>query len=264
MKPAALTIAGSDPSGGAGLQADLKTFHQLGVYGMSAVTLLTVQNTLGVEAVEVLRPQLVVAQIDAVVRDIPPAAAKTGALGSAEVIEAVAGRARSFAFPLVVDPVMVSKHGDPLLADPAVRVLVERLLPLAAIVTPNRSEARVLSGIEVTGVESAAEAAKAIALLGARAVVIKGIVEGQECVDLLWTGTEVISLALPLLRTRSTHGSGCTFSAAIAAGLALGSGLEEAVGRAKRYVHRAIAEAPGRGGGVGPLEHHAGTEPHVG
>ncbi|MFZ9916565.1 MAG: bifunctional hydroxymethylpyrimidine kinase/phosphomethylpyrimidine kinase, partial [Phycisphaerales bacterium] len=148
--PVALTIAGSDPSGGAGLQADLKTFHRHGVYGESVVTLLTVQNTRAVSAIEFVDPGFVVAQIDAVVGDIPPAAAKTGALGRADIIEAVAARAKEFRFPLVVDPVMVSKHGAPLIADDAVDALVRRLLPLATVVTPNMAEAARLSGIEVT------------------------------------------------------------------------------------------------------------------
>src|SRR5690606_3000952 len=174
MVPIALTIAGSDPSGGAGIQADLKTFHQHGVYGTAVITLLTVQNTRGVTAVETMRPELVRDQVRAVIDDVPPVAAKTGALGSAGVVRAAAELAAGFSFPLVVDPVMISKHGAPLLDDEAAEALTRELLPRAFLVTPNAPEAEVLSGIHVHDRESAADAARAIAERGPRAVLVKG------------------------------------------------------------------------------------------
>lgn len=179
MTPVALTIAGSDPSGGAGLQADLKTFHQHGVFGTSVVTLLTVQNTQRVTAVEVLSPQFVVAQLGAVLEDIPPAAAKTGALGSEVLIEAVAARAEHFDFPLVVDPVMISKHGDSLIDQSAVELLKLKLLPHAFLVTPNWHEAQRLSGCQIADVASMEKAAATIAKMGAANVLIKcGCIDG--------------------------------------------------------------------------------------
>src|SRR5436190_8892124 len=180
--PAALTIAGSDPSGGAGIQADLKTFHQFGVYGTAAVTLITVQNTMRVDRIECLDPELVRAQIRAVLEDIPPAAAKTGALGSREIVEAVAGEAAAFSFPLVVDPVMVSKHGLPLVAEEAKSALIRLLMPRAFLVTPNVPEA-----VALTGTEDMRRAALVLADMGARAVLIKGGHLAGDAVDLLWT-----------------------------------------------------------------------------
>ncbi len=258
-RPAALTIAGSDPSGGAGLQADLKTFHQFGVYGEAAVTLVTVQNTAGVTAVELLRPELVAAQIEAVVSDIPPQAAKTGALGNAALIEAIAHAAASFPFPLVVDPVMISKHGAPLLDDAAAHVLKQALLPLAALLTPNLSEASALTGRQVSTVEAMRDAARALAGAGAKNVLVKGGHLSGPAVDVLFTDGRFLELPAPRIQTPHTHGTGCTYSAAITALLALGVPLVPAVEQAKRWITRAIETNPGFGHGAGPLNHFAPT-----
>ena len=251
---AALTIAGSDPSGGAGLQADLKTFHQHGVYGMAAVTLLTVQNTVGVSDVAVMDPNLVVRQIEAVVSDIPPAAAKTGALGGSDMIEAVAESAGRFAFPLVVDPVMASKHGHALLDDDAVEVLRARLLPKAFIVTPNIHEAARLTGLPCASVDAMEQAAHVLHEMGATHVVVKGGALGGEAMDVLLSDGAVTRLPGARIDSGATHGSGCVFAAAITARLALGRSVADAVAGAKRFVAEAIAGAPGLGGGIGPLD----------
>lgn len=257
MRPIALTIAGSDPSGGAGIQADLKTFHQFGVYGEAVVTLLTVQNSVRVTRVVVMAPALVEEQIDAVLQDIPPAAAKTGALGSAEVVRAVAEAASRFSFPLVVDPVMISKHGAPLLAEDAVTVLRECLLPRAILLTPNVPEAEALARRPIHSPDEARAAARQIREMGARAVLIKGGHKDGDATDLLLDSAGFAEFPAPRIETRHTHGTGCTYSAAIAAGLAHGLGLRDAVGRAKRFVHEAIRTAPGLGSGCGPVNHHA-------
>jgi hydroxymethylpyrimidine/phosphomethylpyrimidine kinase len=253
MPPIALTIAGSDPGGGAGIQADLKTFHQLGVYGTSAITLVTVQNTVRVSRVELLVASLVAEQIDAVLEDLPPSAIKTGALGSAEIVEAVASRA--FKGPLVVDPVTISKHGYPLLNSAARDAMRTLLLPRAALVTPNLDEAAQLTGIAVDCPESMKEAARRIADLGPRAVLVKGGHLEGDALDILFAGGQFTDFRSPRIETRHTHGTGCTYSAAIAAFLAHGRGLEEAVGAAKAFITEAIRTAPGLGGGAGPLNH---------
>jgi hydroxymethylpyrimidine/phosphomethylpyrimidine kinase len=257
MPPVALTIAGSDPSGGAGLQADLKTFHQFGVYGEAVVTLITVQNTVRVSRVVVLPPALILEQIEAVLEDIPPAAAKTGALGSAEVVEAVARAAAAFRFPLVVDPVMVSKHGLPLLPEAAAHAVRQHLLPRAALVTPNLPEAEALTGIAIHGIEEMRAAAARIHEMGARAVLIKGGHLETDATDLLFDGANWREFPAPRIATRHTHGTGCTYSAAITAGLASGLPLGEAVARAKLFIQRAIQTNPGLGQGCGPVNHHA-------
>jgi hydroxymethylpyrimidine/phosphomethylpyrimidine kinase len=256
MTTVALTIAGSDPSGGAGLQADLKTFHQHGVYGLSVVTLLTVQNTEHVESVQLVDPAFVLAQLGAVLHDLPPAAAKTGALGSAELITALAAVAAEFPFPLVVDPVMISKHGDPLLPNSAVRALRDRLLPHARLVTPNRAEAAALAEIKVTDVASATRAAAAIARCGVPSVLIKGVGCDDTHVDLLYNRGDVRLFAAPHVDTPHTHGSGCVFSAAITARLAAGTPLTDAIAGAKDFIARAIQSAPGLGHGRGPVNMH--------
>ena len=253
MPPIALTIAGSDLGGGAGIQADLKTFHQLGVYGTSAITLVTVQNTVRVSRVELLVASLVAEQIDAVLEDLPPSAIKTGALGSAEIVEAVASRA--FKGPLVVDPVTISKHGYPLLNSAARDAMRTLLLPRAALVTPNLDEAAQLTGIAVDCPESMKEAARRIADLGPRAVLVKGGHLEGDALDILFAGGQFTDFRSPRIETRHTHGTGCTYSAAIAAFLAHGRGLEEAVGAAKAFITEAIRTAPGLGGGAGPLNH---------
>jgi hydroxymethylpyrimidine/phosphomethylpyrimidine kinase len=250
MTPIALTIAGSDPSGGAGIQADLKTFHRFGVYGEAVITLVTVQNSTRVSRVEMLPEDLVLAQLAAVLEDIPPAAAKTGALGTPEMVRAVAGAAASFRFPLVVDPVMVSKHGAPLGGG-----AWEELLPYAALVTPNLPEAEILTGkVEMR------EAARRLVGMGARAALIKGGHSEGDAVDVLYDGRDFVDFPAPRIDTRHTHGTGCTYSAAIAAGLAAGLGLHDAVARAKRYITAAIRTNPGLGHGCGPVNHFAEAE----
>lgn len=255
--PKALSIAGSDPSGGAGIQADLKTFHQHKVYGMAVITLLTAQNTRGVQAVYVMTPAQVIHQLEAALEDIPPQAAKTGALGDEKVLRAVARAARKFRFPLVVDPVMVSKHGAPLLKRNAVRVFIKELMPCAALVTPNLCEAQVLSGIKVHDLESMEKAARIIAGFGPQAVLVKGGHLKGEAIDLFYQNGRVRLLKAPRIRTRHTHGTGCTYSAAITAGLAKGQDLFPAVKNAKKFITRAILTAPGFGQGMGPVNHFA-------
>ena len=256
-KAVALSIAGSDPSGGAGIQADLKTFHQFRVYGEAALTLITVQNTCGVERIECLAPDLVADQIRAVVGDIPPGAAKTGALGNRGIIEAVAALAAGFSFPLIVDPVMVSKHGAALLEDDAVGALKTRLLPLAFLLTPNLHEAALLTGTEVGDVAGMRRAAETLAAFGPQAVLVKGGHLAGDSTDVLFYQGEWQEFTAPRIATRNTHGTGCTFSAAITASIAHGYELPDAVERAKRYITEAIRGNPGLGAGSGPLDHHA-------
>jgi hydroxymethylpyrimidine/phosphomethylpyrimidine kinase len=255
--PVALTIAGSDPSGGAGIQADLKTFHQFGVYGEAAITLITVQNSCGVERIEYLAADLVAAQIRAVIADIPPAAAKTGALGTRAVIEAVAELAEGFPFPLVVDPVLVSKNGAALLAPDALDALKTCLLPHAFLLTPNLQEAAILSGLPVCDLRDMQAAAEQLASLGPKAVLVKGGHLSEEPVDVLFSEGRWLEFRAPRIATRHTHGTGCTFSAAITALLAAENDLESAVGKAKQFVTAAIRTAPGLGHGAGPVNHHS-------
>ncbi len=257
MIPVALTIAGSDPSGGAGIQADLKTFHQHGVYGQAVITLLTVQNSQTVSRVEVLDPTLVAEQIRAVVDDIRPCAAKTGALGSADVIRAVAREAAGFDFALVVDPVMISKHGARLLADEARSVLIRELLPAATLLTPNIPEAEELSGVRIHDVTDMRRAATALLDRGCRAVLVKGGHLQGSAVDVYADGREVVELFADRVNTKHTHGTGCTYSAAITARLAQGHGMLEAVRLAKAFISAAISSNPGLGGGCGPVNHFA-------
>ena len=260
MPPVALTVAGSDPSGGAGIQADLKTFHQFGVYGEAVVTLLTVQNSVRVSRVEVMPISLVLEQIEAVLEDIPPAAAKTGALGSAEMVRAVARAAAGFRFPLVVDPVMVSKHGLSLLPSAAAMAIGELLLPRAFLITPNVPEAEALTGMKILTLEDMRGAACRLRELGARAVLIKGGHLEGDATDLLFDGAQWHEFPAPRVATPHTHGTGCTYSAAITAGLAQGLALAGAVARAKRFIHQAILTNPGLGKGSGPVNHHARVE----
>jgi hydroxymethylpyrimidine/phosphomethylpyrimidine kinase len=251
MFPVALTIAGSDPSGGAGLQADLKTFHQFGVYGAAVVTLITVQNTVSVDRVETLDPDLVLAQLDAVLRDIPPKAAKTGALGNAQVMEAIAEAAKKFAFPLVVDPVMISSHGARL-GD------VSSLVSCAYLLTPNLHEASELAGFAVDDRDSMHRAAEKLIGMGARNVLIKGGHLPGDASDLLYLeGGEIHEFSSTRIDTTHTHGTGCTYSAAITAELAKGTHLLQAVSLAKTFVTEAIRSNPGLGRGSGPLNHFA-------
>ena len=256
-RPRVLTIAGSDSGGGAGIQADLKTFAALGVYGASVVTAITAQNTLGVRAIHNLPPEIVAAQIDAVLEDIGANAAKTGMLSSAAIIDIVAGRVHAHGLTrLVVDPVMVARSGDRLLRQDAVAALRELLLPLAAIVTPNAPEASVLAGLEVVDEPTAREAARRIHALGPGLVIVKGgHVGGERSDDIAWDGISFEVLSAPRIETPHTHGTGCTFSAAIAAELARGLSPLDAARAAKAYLHGAIEHAEPLGAGHGPVNH---------
>jgi hydroxymethylpyrimidine/phosphomethylpyrimidine kinase len=256
VKPVALSIAGSDPSGGAGIQADLKTFHQFGVYGEAVLTLLTVQNTTEVSAVHLLEPGLVTAQIRAVLVDIPPQAVKTGALGNAAIIRAVAAVLAEARLPLVVDPVMISKHGASLIADEAREVLLAELLPLATLVTPNLPEAAALTGLAVDSPESMKDAARALHEATGAAILVKGGHLQGAALDLLFDGDTFHEFTSERLWTPNTHGTGCTYSAAITAALAIGLELTDAVDRAKSYITEAIRTNPGLGRGAGPVNHH--------
>lgn len=256
--PVALTIAGSDSGGGAGIQADLKTFTVLGVYGMSAITAVTVQNTVGVRDAQVLEPDFVAAQIEAVLDDIGCDAAKTGMLGTAAVVKAVAARLVAYEVPnVVVDPVMVAKSGDRLLAEDARAAVIEHLLPSARIVTPNLPEAEALLSGEVTR-ETMEDAARVFCDMGAGAAVIKGGHLGEGAAeDVLYDAEtdEVHRFRAPRIDTGNTHGTGCTFSSAIAAFLARGWRLERAVAWAKRFVTEAIRRGLPLGEGHGPTDH---------
>jgi hydroxymethylpyrimidine/phosphomethylpyrimidine kinase len=261
----ALTIAGSDPSGGAGLQADLKTFHQHGVYGMAVVSLLTVQSTRGVTRVEPVSAQLLGQQLDHLLADITPAAAKTGALGNAELVATIAQRAAVIRFPLIVDPVMISKHGHALIDEAAVNALRTQLLPRTFLLTPNTHEAAKLTGLPVTSVADAENAAHALARLGARNVLVKGGHLEGDAVDVLRLKDGTLhQLRAPRIDSLHTHGTGCSLSAAITARLSRGSALLEAVRGAKRWLTEAIRTAPALGHGVGPVNHFAPVEPEIG
>jgi hydroxymethylpyrimidine/phosphomethylpyrimidine kinase len=261
----ALSIAGSDPSGGAGIQADLKTFHQHRVYGCAVPTLLTVQSTVIVQRVEVVPAELLAEQLDVLLSDLPPDAAKTGALGSAGNARVVAERFERTRVPLVVDTVRISKHETPLLANDARAVMLQRLLPCAALVTANAPEAAWLLGTEVENREQALAAAEKLRALGCAAVMIKGghLID-DTATDVLVDAEGVLLLAAPRLQTRHTHGVGCALSAAICAHLARGVALREACARAKRWLTRAIEGAPGLGAGHGPIDHHAKVDDYPG
>jgi hydroxymethylpyrimidine/phosphomethylpyrimidine kinase len=255
--PVALTIAGSDSGGGAGIQADLKSFHAFGVFGTSALTAVTVQNTRGVSGVHPIPVDIVRAQIRAVAEDLRPAACKSGMLATAELVRAVADSIREHRLPhYVLDPVMVASSGDRLLDEDAERTVAEVLVPLAALVTPNLDEAAILVGAPVEDLEGMRRAAAALVEMGARAALLKGgHLRSSELVDVLFDGSEWYEWRRPKLDTRNTHGTGCTLSAAVAAGLAHGRPLTRAVEDALGYVSRAMRAAPGLGGGHGPLNH---------
>ena len=243
--PVALTIAGSDPSGGAGIQADLRTFAAFGVHGASVVTALTAQDTRRVRAIAEVTPAFVAQQLDAVLDDFEVRAAKTGMLHRAPVIDVVVARLHTRPLPhLVVDPVMVATSGDPLLEPEGIAALRERLLPLATLVTPNLHEAEVLTGRAVTTVAEMREAARALVALGARAALVKGGHLAGDAVDVLYDGRAFRELGAPRREGRRLHGTGCVLSAAITAGLARGSDLAEAVAEAKRFVTLAIETTP--------------------
>lgn len=256
-RPRALTIAGADSGGGAGIQADLKTFAAFGVYGTSAITALTAQNTLGVTGVHVVPAEFVTAQIEAVVSDIGCDAVKTGMLATSATVEAVVAAIDALELPqLVVDPVMVAKSGDRLLDDDAVHAVRTSLLSRARVVTPNVPEAEVLTGLRIRTREDMREAARRLADFGPAAVLVKGgHLEGPEAIDVLIDRGTIHEFAGPRLATRATHGTGCTTAAAIAAGLARGLALPDAVGAAKRYVAGAMRHGIAVGRGHQPLDH---------
>jgi len=258
--PIALTIAGSDSGGGAGIQADLKTFHAFKVFGTSAVTAVTAQNTLGVTAIHAVPLDDVRAQIDAVVSDLRPAAVKTGMLATAELVSVVASAVREHGLErYVLDPVMVATSGDRLLEQDAVATIVRELLPLADLVTPNLHEAGILAEMSVRTTEDMREAGHRILDLGAGAVLVKGGHLEGDVVDVLLGAGEERAWMRPRIDTPHTHGTGCTLSAAITAALALGESLPDAVARGVRFITRAIASAPGIGSGQGPVNHFVST-----
>lgn len=253
----ALTIAGSDSGGGAGIQADLKTFSALGVYGASVITAVTAQNTVGVTAVHEVPVEVIERQLDAVLSDFEVGATKTGMLSGSDIIRAIAQKIEQWEVrDLVVDPVMVAKSGDRLLHEDAIDVLRYRLLPLALVVTPNIPEAEVLAGMEIRHEIDREEAARRIRKLGARYVVVKGGHLDGDPVDLVWDGREMRRLSVHRVESTSTHGTGCTLSAAITALLVRGKGVEDAIHQAKDYITGAIQHAQELGHGHGPLNHH--------
>jgi hydroxymethylpyrimidine/phosphomethylpyrimidine kinase len=260
----ALTVAGSDSGGAAGIQADLKTFHQFGVFGTSAVTAVTAQNTRGVSAWQALPAALVAAQIDAVATDLRPMAVKSGMLGSAEIVDTVAEHiGRHHLTTYVLDPVMVATSGDRLLHQDAERTIARRLVPLALLVTPNLDEAEILVDHAVRTPEQMADAGRALVTMGARAALVKGghLANTAVLIDVLVLPGSVRRFTHDRIDTTSTHGTGCTLSSAITAGLALGRSLEQAVSDGLDFVHRAIAAAPGFGAGHGPLNHFVPAPP---
>jgi hydroxymethylpyrimidine/phosphomethylpyrimidine kinase len=259
--PKALTVAGSDSGGGAGIQADLKTFAAHGVYGTSAITAVTAQNTREVIAVAEVPEEVVAAQIDSVLEDIGAGAIKTGMLSSARIVTTVVERIEAWGIPTVVDPVMISKSGNFLLSPDAVGAVKRQLIPVSWIVTPNYHEASELTGIEIDSDEDAREAARALADMGARIVVIKGGHRPGAPIDLVYDGSSFGELSAERIETENTHGTGCTFSAAIAANLALGFGPLESVARAKHYLTEALRTSYRVGGGHSPVNHLFALEP---
>jgi len=253
--PRVLSIAGSDSGGGAGSQADLKTMLALGVHGMSVLTAVTAQNSQGVQGCWPLPPEAVRAQLASVLGDIGVDAVKTGMLASTALVRVVATSLAGLDAPLVVDPVVSSKHGDPLFAPDALAVLRAELLPLATVVTPNLPEVELLTGVRVTGEAGLQEAAEAMLALGPRWVLVKGGHLSGDAVDLLYDGVTAVPLRAPRLDNRHTHGTGCTLASAIASYLAVGYGVPEAVTAAKDYVTGAIRAGFALGAGIGPVDH---------
>ena len=254
--PAVMTIAGSDSGGGAGIQADLKTFSALGVFGTSTITAITAQNTVGVTAVHEIPTEVISAQIDAVVTDIGADAVKTGMLSSGEIVETVAEAVRRHGITnLVVDPVMVAKSGDRLLREEAIQSICNYLIPLAAVVTPNIPEAEDLTGRAIRSDDDVREAALRIVAMGARSVVVKGGHRDGPPTDVLYDGSGFQEFTTERIPSTNTHGTGCTFASAVAAGLAHGLDVPDAVGRAKEYVTAAIRSSYPIGQGHGPLHH---------
>ncbi len=258
----ALTIAGSDSGGGAGIQADLKTFFRFGVYGTSAITAVTAQNTIGVSSWEPVSPELLRAQIDAVATDLRPSAVKSGMVGTAESIRVVAEALRRHNLvPYVLDPVLVATSGDTLIENDGARAIRNELVPLATLVTPNADEVFAITGERISDQSSMRRAAEQFVALGAKAALIKGghvgAADDSTIVDLLFDDGEFTEFTHQRIKTKNTHGTGCTLSAAITAQLAAGVPLRESVRRAIDYVHAALESAPGLGSGHGPLDHFA-------
>ncbi|MFX0022241.1 MAG: bifunctional hydroxymethylpyrimidine kinase/phosphomethylpyrimidine kinase [Candidatus Hermodarchaeota archaeon] len=265
MMKKVLTIAGSDSGGGAGIQADLKTFSALGVFGMSAITALTAQNTIGVQGIFEIDPEFVGKQIDSVMNDMGADAWKTGMLSNAEIIEVVADRASYYNIGLlIVDPVMVAKSGDSLLNSKANSTLISKLIPIAHVITPNLHETQILTEMEISNINEVQESAVKIFSMGAKNVVIKGghLHDVNESIDILYDGKKFIEFRSPRIKTNNTHGTGCTFASAIAAELAKGKDVKNAVHIAKAYLTNAIQKADDLliGKGHGPTDHLQGNE----
>jgi len=257
----ALTIAGSDSGGGAGIQADLKTFQELGTYGMSVITAVTAQNTLGVQGVYPLDAKAIRSQLDSIGEDLEPSAIKTGMLFSAEIIEIVAAKVKQYKWQnLIIDPVMVAKGGSPLLQQEGIQTLIKHLLPLALITTPNIPEAELIARMPIRTLSDREEAARILKQMGSRYVVIKGGHDtggGERLVDLLYDGEQFVYLESKRIDTKHTHGTGCTFSAAITAEIAKGKPVLEAIRTAKAFIQAAIEDQLGFGKGHGPTNHFA-------
>ncbi|WP_424766819.1 bifunctional hydroxymethylpyrimidine kinase/phosphomethylpyrimidine kinase [Paenibacillus sp. sgz302251] len=255
----ALTIAGSDSGGGAGIQADLKTFQELGAYGMSVITAVTAQNTLGVQGVYPMEAEAVSMQLDSIGEDLTPNAVKTGMLYSAEIIQLIADKIALYQWRnLVIDPVMVAKGGSPLLQQTAIQSLIKHLVPLALVTTPNIPEAELLTRMAIRTLSDREEAAKQMIQMGSRYVVIKGGHDtGSRLVDLVYDGDRFTYMESDRIDTRHTHGTGCTYSAALTAGLAAGKTVTEAIETAKSFIQAAIEDQLGIGGGHGPTNHFA-------
>lgn len=259
--PRVLVVAGSDSGGGAGIEADIKTVTMLGGYASCAITALTAQNTTGVSAIHPVPPDFVRAQMEAVLGDLGADAVKTGMLGTGKVVEAVADVLEEIKNPppVVADPVLVAKGGARLLDDAGIAVLRDRLLPLSAVLTPNVPEAEVLSGVPIRGPEDMEKAGRKLVQAGAKAVLVKGAhLAGEEITDLLVSAKESVAFTSARIKTRHCHGTGCTLASAIAVSLASGLSLKEAVARARNYVLKAMAAAPGFGAGHGPMAHNFG------
>lgn len=253
-----LTIAGSDCSGGAGIQADLKTFTAFKVFGTSAITAVVAENTVGVQGIFPVPPDFVGIQIESVLTDIGTDAVKIGMLFDSETIEAVYGKLRKFNPPhIVIDPVMIAKNGDELLKKEARKILVEKLFPLSEIVTPNINEAEAISGLKIDCEKNLFNALHKISAMGPKNVLIKGGHYGKEAVDFFFDGKEITEIFGKRIETKNTHGTGCTYSSAIASLLALGNNPLESVELAKKYIQKAIETAPNLGRGYGPVNHFA-------
>lgn len=254
--PTVLTIAGTDPTGGAGIQADLKTFQEREVYGMSVVTSIVAQNTRGVQGVEHLPANFIKQQIESVLTDISPDVVKTGMIANSEMMEVIAEAIEKYSIPYVIDPVMVAKSGDHLMDVNSKQTLIDRLLPLATVVTPNIPEAEILLSETIESISDAEDAARRIVNeLGASAVVVKGGHFEGDAVDVLYDGTTIHKFPTIRLNTKHTHGTGCTFSAVIAAELAKGQSIYDSVSTAKRYITDAIRYSLKLGNGSGPTNH---------